>query len=133
MTLPLEPRSNPAVPRVSPRKIVIVDDEPGYGEMLRRFARPFGVQIDTLSSQTMGRDLSKLDGYDLVLLSFDMETCTGLEVAEFLGRRLPHKPLVMVASSPHSWESGGLRPPTVRAVVNKWDGLDQLLAATLAV
>jgi DNA-binding response OmpR family regulator len=120
-------------PLVRPKRILLVDDDVGYGEMLNRYAALVGVHLDAIHSGAVGAALRAIDYYDVVLLNYDLESFTGLEVAEFLGQANPQIPVVMVASSSNPWEAEHGGTPGVRAVVNKWDGLANLLKAALSV
>ena len=122
------PRKQPVV---APKKILLVDDDAQLGrEMLDR-ARAFGIQLDAIPSASMQKALPHLEAYDAVMLSYDMDAFTGLEIAEFIGSKLPHKTLVMVADSLKPWQERPRSIPAVRAVVSKWDGIDTMLAKTL--
>ena len=118
-------------PVVAPKKVLLVDDDAQLGREMFDRARAFGIHLDAIPSSSMEKALPHLEAYDAVMLSYDMDAFTGLEIAEFLGRKLPHKTLVMVAGGLKPWQERPRSIPAIRAVVSKWDGIDTMLAKTL--
>jgi CheY-like chemotaxis protein len=119
--------------RIFSKRILVVDDDPVHRRAFFDRAREVGVQVDTIPSASLGAAMPLLERYDLLMLNYDLESSfTGLEMAEFLGKKMPHKPVVMVASTLAPWHLNCNYVPNVQAVVSKWDGIDRMLAKALA-
>lgn len=66
-------------------RILSVDDEPGFTEMLRLYFEPRGYLIDTASSGSEAMELLRRKEYDVVLLDLKMEGMNGDEVMRQAG------------------------------------------------
>lgn len=49
-----------------------------------------GVELDSVGSKELVRKLDPLQAADLVVLDYDLDALTGLEVADFLQQHMPN-------------------------------------------
>ncbi|MDD5487930.1 MAG: response regulator [Candidatus Omnitrophica bacterium] len=61
-------------------KILSVDDEANFTDMLKQYFEPRGYEIDTASNGETGIEMLKLKKYDVALLDFKMVGLNGDEV-----------------------------------------------------
>jgi len=67
-------------------KILSIDDEVNFTELLKQYFEPRGYDIDISSNSTKGLELLHKNGYDVVLLDLRMEGLSGEDVMMELKR-----------------------------------------------
>jgi len=67
-------------------RILSIDDEASFTELLRQYFEPRGHEIDVASDGSEGLDLLRRNGYDVVLLDLKMVGLNGDEVMEEIKR-----------------------------------------------
>jgi CheY-like chemotaxis protein len=79
------------------KKILIVDDDPNVGEVLRRFLEkpPFEYVVQTVSNGEDAIAALAVEAPDLVLLDINMPGMNGIEVLKHIDRSIP----VMIVSA----------------------------------
>jgi PAS domain S-box-containing protein len=70
-------------------RILLIDDEPGMVQVLAELLSPHDVTIATSGREAMAR-LTADASFDVVVCDLQMNDGTGVEVYEFLCRRVPH-------------------------------------------
>jgi CheY-like chemotaxis protein len=118
--------------KVVGKRILLVDEDFEFKRAMNEGAAGRGVALDSVGSRDLMKKLGSLHYYDLVVLDYDLDALTGLEIAEFLQKHMPHKPLVMLTASGRPWQTEGENTPNVRAVKSKWDGIDDILDEAIA-
>jgi len=82
-----------------PKKILVVDDDPDIQEFCRTILEAAGHQVVTAASASEGRQQMETERPDLVVLDIMMEAAdTGFEMATWLAREHPGRPVVMLSS-----------------------------------
>ena len=61
-------------------KILSIDDESSFTELLKQYFEPRGYKIDIASDSSKGLELLHKNGYDVVLLDLRMEGLSGEDV-----------------------------------------------------
>ncbi|MGB2600891.1 MAG: response regulator [Candidatus Omnitrophota bacterium] len=61
-------------------RILSVDDEPNFTDMLKQYFEPRGYQIDVTSKSEKGLEFLKTNKYDVALLDFKMSGLGGDEI-----------------------------------------------------
>jgi CheY-like chemotaxis protein len=88
---PIEPLRVSGSPGPSPKKILIVDDDPDVVEVLRRFFEktPQQYVVQAVSNGEDALASLLLDAPDLVLLDINMPGMNGIEVMKHIDRAIP--------------------------------------------
>ncbi len=83
-------------PRVMPR-ILLVDDDPVFGRIMKRAAASFAARLAFVQSVDELTD-EHLSDVDVAIIDFDLGAVTGLELARFVDDRVP-MPVVLVSTT----------------------------------
>lgn len=99
------------MPDSTPRRILVVDDEPLIREMAREILESFGYVVDEAVDGQEGLDLFLREGcrYDLVILDLVMPRLHGFQVMDRILQAAPRTPILI--SSGYSPDS---RPELTR-------------------
>ena len=101
------------------KKIALVDDDPEFAKMLKAIFQSEGLDLETYAGQS---DLTQceLDQVELLIIDYDLETLTGVEIADFLDQRGLDIPVLLISytkrEAPIDW------PDCVRAFALKSEG-----------
>lgn len=85
-------------PPASPR-VLVVDDEEDFREVLASLLERLGLQVTTASSGTEGLDIAASTSFDTILLDQRMPGLSGLEVAARLRAAGIATPIVVVSAA----------------------------------
>ena len=80
---------------VTPR-LLVVDDDPLFGKIMKRAAACFGAQLTFVQSVAALTDYD-LKGNDVAIIDFDLDTFTGLELVRSFGAN-SSLPIVLVSA-----------------------------------
>lgn len=102
------------MPAVSPKRILVVDDEPFVCESIKLLLAHDGHEVET--AQGAEEALAKYDParFDLVFTDFSMPGMKGDQLAAAIKERKPAKPVVMLTAFPPVRV-----PPAIDLVVTK--------------
>ena len=84
------------------RRILVVDDDPGIGQMLAKALARHGFQVDATTSADEALQKSEAGGYDAALVDLVMPGRDGAELSETLRRRFPGLPIGLLTGYAHS-------------------------------
>ena len=84
------------------RRILVVDDDPGIGQMLAKALARHGFQVDATTSADEALEKSEAAGYDAALVDLVMPGRDGAELSETLRRRFPGLPIGLLTGYGHS-------------------------------
>src|SRR4051812_2076677 len=107
-----------------PRKVLIVEDDPGVRRALSRLLEAIGFQVS--SAGTVGEALAALDGQDVAVIDLHLPDALGTVLLQKIRREQRCIRTAIWTSDPAGVESGG-QHPRADAVFEK-PGLDQLIA-----
>ncbi len=89
------------------RRILVVDDDPGIGQMLTKALARHGFQVDAATSADEALEKSDTASYDAALVDLVMPGRDGADLADTLRRRFP---ACRSASSPATRTPRSSRP-----------------------
>ena len=84
------------------RRILVVDDDPGIGQMLTKALARHGFHVDATTSAEEALEKSEATGYDAALVDLVMPGGDGAELSETLRRRFPGLPIGLLTGYAHS-------------------------------
>jgi DNA-binding response OmpR family regulator len=115
----------------TPRKILVIDDDPAFGKIMKALAEARGIQCDWAPSlESLGR-VGSFAGYDLAILDYFLEKLTGAEIAEYVDAFFANIPVVIVSSRPDIHAQRRQWPKCVRMCVDKATGARSILDLAL--
>jgi DNA-binding response OmpR family regulator len=85
-----------------PRRILVVDDDPGIGLMLTKALARHGFVVDAATSADEALEKSESTTYDAALVDLVMPGRDGKDLAETLRRRFPGLPIGLLTGYSHS-------------------------------
>ncbi len=85
-----------------PRRILVVDDDPGVGQMLTKALARHGFQVDAVTSADEAVRKSEGSAYDAALVDLVMPGRDGAELSETLRRRFPGLPIGLLTGYTNS-------------------------------
>src|SRR5689334_19937605 len=97
-----------------PKRILVVDDEPGIQQSLKMLLEFDGHQVDTAGGGEEALRKFAPGNYDLVITDFSMTGMKGDELALALKRAAPQMPVLLLTAFPPP-----TRPPGVDLVMTK--------------
>ena len=80
-------------------KVLVVDDEEGMREGMRRVLKKSGLQVDTAENGEEALDCLKKEIYDLALIDLKMPGINGFEVTEYINREIGSRTVVVIVSA----------------------------------
>jgi|SRR5579872_2519008 len=92
----MEPARIPKL--IPPRRILVVDDEPGVADMIRMIMVMWGHEVEIAGSGARALALFEVGKYDLVATDFTMPGMDGLELARIIKERSPGQPIIMITA-----------------------------------
>jgi len=82
--------------RVRPINVLIVDDEPGYVDVLRKRLAKRGIDVTGALSGTEAIQTLRGRDFDCAVLDLKMEDMDGIEVLKIFKRMVPVLPVLML-------------------------------------
>jgi CheY-like chemotaxis protein len=113
-----------------PLRMIYIDDDEDYGAFIQFALQRLGHYVTFYADAPAALraiDASH-DELDLVLTDLNMPGFTGLEIAEWLRRRYPGLPCVVMSSTMSKWDCAKPLTSTFGVVAAKPDGLRDLAA-----
>jgi CheY-like chemotaxis protein len=84
------------------RRILVVDDDPGIGQMLTKALARHGFQVDAATSAEEALEKTESASYDAALVDLVMPGQDGSQLADTLRRRTPGLPIGLLTGYAHS-------------------------------
>jgi CheY-like chemotaxis protein len=82
-------------------KVLVVDDEAGYCDLIRRILRPYGFKITTCHDSNCAVERLMSEHFDLLITDLHMPGLTGYDLTELAGR-LTSTPGILVITAQKS-------------------------------
>jgi CheY-like chemotaxis protein len=82
--------------------VLVVDDDPGIGQMLTRALARHGFEVDAVTSADEALERAESTRYDAALVDLVMPGRDGADLAETLRRRFPGLPIGLLTGYVHS-------------------------------
>lgn len=116
---------------VRPKRILVIDDDPAFGRIIKALAESRGYTCDWVESlDALGR-VGRVGEYDLAILDYFLEQFTGGEIAEYVEVFFSKIPVVIVSSRPDIHAQQRKWPPCVKLFVDKLSGAKSILDEAL--
>lgn len=118
-----------SAPRVAPKKILVVDDEPFVCDAVKMMLNFDGHEVETASSGKAALALFAPGKYDLVITDYAMPQMKGDELAVQLLSRAPNQPIVLITAYAEMLQASDTPLRGIDSVVSKPFMLDDLRSA----
>jgi len=109
-------------------RILVVDDEPALGQLLRRVLESQSYQVITCTTADQALDLFDPDACDLVMTDFLMGPINGLQLAREIHARSPKTPVLLMTAWGSNLDLAAL-PPGIAGVLSKPYRLAEVIEA----
>ncbi|MSU59367.1 MAG: response regulator [Pedosphaera sp.] len=116
-------------PGISPKRILVVDDEPFVCDAVKMMLNFDGHQVETAASGKAALELFAPGKYDLVISDYAMPQMKGDELALAIKARAPDQPIVLITAYAEMLKASNSPLTGVDDVVSKPFLLDDLRAA----
>ncbi len=111
-------------------RIVLIDDDPIYGAVIRRWAELEKVDLDVFNSLDDLGFVGLLSQYDVAIVDYDLGELNGKDVADYMSTLFGNKPMVMISVIDRSTEIMNC-PSCVKAFMKKSAGYEKILNTAL--
>ncbi len=111
-------------------RIVLIDDDPIYGAVIRRWAELEKVDLDVFNSLDDLGFVGLLSKYDVAIVDYDLGELNGKDVADYMSTLFGNKPMVMISVVDRSTEIMNC-PSCVKAFMKKSAGYEKILNTAL--
>jgi CheY-like chemotaxis protein len=112
----------------TPKRILVVDDEPFVCDAVKMMLEFDGHQVDTASSARAALEAFAPDKYDLVITDYAMPQMKGDELALRLRERAPGQPIVLITAYAEMLKASQSPLTAIDGVVSKPFLLEDLRA-----
>src|SRR5580700_6398681 len=106
-------------PKIAPRRILVVDDEPFVCDAVRMMLAFDGHAVETASSGKEALGMFEKGKYDLVITDYAMPNMKGDELASALKARAPEQAVVMITAYAEMLKASGHPMGGVDQVISK--------------
>lgn len=120
-------------PGISPKRILVVDDEPFVCDAVKMMLEFDGHQIETASSGLAALAVLEKARFDLVITDFSMPGMKGNELAAQIRARNPKQPIVMITAYAEMLTANNTPLDAVDSVISKPFLLEDLRTAIAKV
>ena len=113
-------------------RFVVIDDDPLFGNIMTRFAKAQGTEVDYFESMREFEPCSRARRYDAAIVDYDLGDMTGIDIAEQLQVLFGDIPLVLVSSQPRDRSIPKTWPKVIKGFVRKQAGFATIFSTTMA-
>jgi len=118
---------------ISPRRILIVDDEPFVCDAVKLMLEFDGHHVETASNGKEALKIFEKGKFDLVVTDWKMPEMSGDQLADTIKNLVPEQPIVMITAHAEMLQSTNISLKSVDAIVPKPFLLDDLRKAIAKV
>ena len=104
---------------ITPRKILVVDDEPTVCETVRMMLKFEGHEVKTVNNAQSALALFEQEKFDVVITDYSMKPTKGDELAAAIKARAPGQPVIMITAYGEGLLVSGKPISGVDRIVNK--------------
>jgi DNA-binding response OmpR family regulator len=112
-------------------KILLLDDDPVFGNLMVAVAQRHGIELDYYPSLLDLGYIGRLEEYGAAIVDYDLGTMTGVEVGKYLAAFLHGTPMVLISASERRHDAADW-DECIRSFVHKSDGHEAILLAAKA-
>lgn len=120
-------------PKVAPKKILVVDDEPPVADTIKRVLAHGGHSVEIAETAEQALRLFEPGKYDLVVTDYALGKMTGLDLAAEIRGKAPRQPIILISAYAESLGYRKERLNNIDALLGKPFSLDDLQAALVKV
>jgi CheY-like chemotaxis protein len=106
-------------PGITPRRVLVVDDEPFVCDAVKMMLTFDGHQVKTASSAKEALEIFEKEKFDLVITDFAMPAIKGDELAAAIKERDPKQPVIMITAYAEMLQGSGNPLKGVDCVISK--------------
>jgi DNA-binding NtrC family response regulator len=118
---------------ITPRKILVVDDEPMVCEAVKMMLKFDGHEVKAVNDAQSALELFDQEKFDLVITDYSMQPTKGDELAAAIKARAPGQPVILITAYGEMLQASGKPLGGVDRIVNKPFLADDLRNAIAAL
>jgi CheY-like chemotaxis protein len=118
---------------VSPRRILVVDDEPFVCDAVKMMLEFDGHTVDTAANGKEALEKFAKGKFDLVITDWKMPEMSGDQLAQTIKKQAPDQPIVMITAHAEMLQTANISSRLIDAVVPKPFLLEDLRKAIATV
>ena len=111
----------------SPKRLLIIDDDPTYGRMVVGAARSRGIEAEHYMSLLELGSFARICEFDIAVLDFYLDNFRGDEIAQYVETFFCDMPVVIVSVHQFADQSMDNWPECIRRFIPKQQGLTALI------
>ena len=109
------------------KSVLIIDDDANFGKIMTKMGPRVALSMHAVTSLGDLPHDGPIQDADIILVDYDLEDMTGLEVAEILNNFYPGKPVIMISSTNRPVQEQTLNLPNVAGFASKWQSPHEFL------
>ena len=118
---------------LSPRRILVVDDEPFVCDAVKLMLEFDGHDVKTASNGKEALDMFQKGAFDVVITDWKMPAMSGDQLADEIKKLVPKQPVVMITAHAEMLQASDVSLKSIDAMVPKPFMLDDLRRAIAKV
>ncbi len=111
---------------ISPKRILVVDDEPAVADTIRMVLASSGHKIDLAEDGETALRVYEAGKYDLVITDMSLQKMNGLELAKNIRERSARQPIILVTAYADSLRADGKKLANIDGLLDKPFALQDL-------
>jgi DNA-binding NtrC family response regulator len=112
-------------------RVLLIDDDPNFCELLRRYAETQGVSLDYYNSLQEFGHMRQPKRYDVVILDFDLGEITGCDSAGYISGLFGGIPVVLISGLSEMQIEPIKSSQGINCFVQKSQGCPQIISTAL--
>jgi two-component system, response regulator FlrC len=104
---------------ITPRKILVVDDEPMVCEAMRMMLKFEGHEVKTANGAQPALAMLEQEKFDVVITDYSMRPTKGDELAAAIKTRVPGQPVILITAYGEVLQASSEPMSGVDAIINK--------------
>jgi DNA-binding NtrC family response regulator len=104
---------------ITPRKILVVDDEPMVCEAVKMMLKFDGHEVKVVNDAQSALELFEQEKFDLVITDYSMQPTKGDELAAAIKARAPRQPVILITAYGEMLRASATPISGVDCIVNK--------------
>ncbi len=113
-------------------KIILIDDDPAFGHLMKRAAQNLELKLDFFESLSSLGFIGSLAQYDIIIVDNQMSNVTGIEVASYIPSFFSNKTVILISSTNLKQNHSLKLPEYITEFIHKEVGCDSVLQQAIA-
>jgi FixJ family two-component response regulator len=113
------------------RRVVLIDDDPSFGRIMKHYAASFKIDLDHFESLEDLGFLGLLGNYDVAIVDYDLGSMTGPEIGTYLSTFFGQMPMLMISGTVRTPSQEEIKNGQVRPFMHKKQGHNVILEKAL--